>query len=76
MTTVILLAAADADQVRGPSLSVNGAMLAPVELSDGRFILPVSVLDDIAHAAHRALLAGLPTADAADIAALLPAVEP
>lgn len=76
MTTLILLSAADAEAVRGPSVTVEGAALEPIALTDGRFILPVAVLADPAHAAHRALLAGLPTAEMADIAALLPAGDP
>ena len=69
MTTVILLMAGQADAVRGPSATVEGAALEPVALPDGRFILPLAVLDDPAHSQHRGLLAGLPTADAADLPA-------
>jgi hypothetical protein len=76
MTTLILLSPADAAAVRGPSAAMEGAALDPVGLTDGRFVLPVAVLEDPVHALHRALLAGLPTADAADIAALLPQVGP
>jgi hypothetical protein len=76
MTALILLSSDDAKAVRGPSATVEGAALEPVALTDGRFLLPVAVLDDIAHAAHRTLLADLPTADSADIAALLPPVDP
>jgi hypothetical protein len=76
MTTLILLSSDDAASVRGPSATVEGAALEPIALTDGRFILSVAVLDDVAHAAHRALLAGLPAADAADIAPLLPPVGP
>jgi len=73
MTILILLSAEDADAVRGPSATVEGAALDPVELTDGRFILSTEVLGDPAHAAHRDRLASLPTADVADVAALLPA---
>ena len=69
---VIVLTAAEADQVRGPSVTVESAALAPVALTDGRFILSIMVLDDPAHAAHRDFLAGLPQADLSDIANLIP----
>jgi hypothetical protein len=75
MTTLILLSAEDAGAVRGPSATVEGAALEPIALTDSRFILPIAVLDDPAHAAHRELLAGLPTADLADIVALLPSSD-
>lgn len=68
MTTVILLAAEDAALVRGPSATVEGAALAPVATADGRYALPLAVLDDPAHVAHRPLLASLSTADASTIA--------
>jgi len=72
MTTLILLSAEDADAVRGTSAAVDWAALAPVALTDGRFILNVSVLTDPAHEAHWELLATLPQADLADIAHLIP----
>lgn len=72
MTTLILLSAAHAAAVRGPSATVEGAALEPIALTDGRFILPIAVLDDPAHAAHHDRLAGLPTVELADIAALMP----
>lgn len=76
MTTLILLSGGDAASVRGPSATVDGAALEPIALTDGRFILSVAVLDDIAHTPHRPLLAGLPTVEATEVAALLPAVDP
>ena len=69
MTTLILLNAGQADAVRGPSATVEGAALEPIALVDGRFILPLAVLEDPAHALHRAPLAALPTANAADLPA-------
>ena len=69
---VIMLTAAEADQVRGPSATVESAALVPVALTDGRFILSTAVLDDPAHAAHRDFLAGLPQADLSYIANLIP----
>jgi hypothetical protein len=71
MTTLILLSADDADAVRGPSATVEGAALWPIVLTDGRYILSTRVLADAAHAAHRERLAALPTADETDVAALL-----
>lgn len=76
MVTVILLTADQAATVRGPSGEApNLSALQPVALTDGRFILGVEVLDDLSHADHWALLAELPTADFADVAALLPQPE-
>jgi hypothetical protein len=71
MTTLILLSAADASAVRGPSATVEGAALQPIALTDGRFVLPVMVLDDPAHAAHRDFLASLPAVDLSVVAAIL-----
>ena len=55
---MILLTPAQADQVRG--LSTPWAALQPRELTDGNFILPVSVLNDPAHAAKAEFLRTLP----------------
>jgi len=76
MARVILLSGAHADNVRGPSAeSPSMATLQPVALTDGRYILGVEVLSDPAHADVRDYLAALPTADAAEIAGLLPQTE-
>ncbi len=73
MATIILLTAAQADQVRGPSAEMpNFAALAPVALTDGRFYLGVEVLVDPAHGEDVAFLSTLPQADFATIQALLP----
>lgn len=72
MTSFILLDAAQAAEVRGPSATRPWAEIRPVELADGRFVLTADVLDDPAHVAHRALLAGLDTASPAAVVALLP----
>ena len=61
--------------MRGPSATVESAALAPIALTDGRFILPIAVLDDSAHAAHHDVLAGLPTAEVEEVAHLLPDEE-
>lgn len=50
----IVLTAAQADQVRG--LTKKGHALAPAPLNDGTFALPMSVLDDPAHASLKSLL--------------------
>lgn len=55
---MILLTPAEADQVRG--LSTPWAALQPRELTDGNFILPLSVLTDPAHAAKAEFLRSLP----------------
>ncbi|MEW6121376.1 MAG: hypothetical protein AB1698_02090 [Pseudomonadota bacterium] len=54
----ILLSAAEADGVRGPTSP--GAALMPMPLPDGTaFVLPGAVLDDPAHGMHHAVLATL-----------------
>jgi hypothetical protein len=63
MSTMIVLTAEEATAVRGPSASVEHAALMPVELEDGRYVLPVEVLDDPAHDEHHDMLVALPTAD-------------
>tara|TARA_R110000822_G_scaffold170213_1_gene310106 strand:- start:499 stop:714 length:216 start_codon:yes stop_codon:yes gene_type:complete len=60
----ILLGAAQADVVRGPS--TPSAALNPTERQGGVFILGVEVLTDPAHAAHRDYLAVLPQMDSAN----------
>jgi hypothetical protein len=75
MLNVIILTAQQADQVRGPSAEApNMAALAPVGLTDGRFILGVEVLSDPAHAQHWAFLATLAQADVSAVASLMSAV--
>lgn len=72
MATIILLTAAQATQVRGPSSEApNFAALMPVTLTDGRFILGVEVLTDPLHAEHAAFLSTLPQADFSTVANLL-----
>jgi hypothetical protein len=54
----IKLTADEANQVR--MLSRLGHAIAPVPLKDGTLFLPLSVLDDPAHAQHHAFLLTLP----------------
>jgi hypothetical protein len=54
----IKLTADEANQVR--MLSRPGHAIAPVPLKDGTLFLPLSVLDDSAHAQHRDFLLALP----------------
>ena len=70
MTAMIVLSAAEADQVRGSDSP--GAALVPIALVDGRYILPVAVLTDPPHAQHWAFLAGMPRQDLAQLLNLLP----
>jgi hypothetical protein len=70
MSRLIILTAAEADAVRG--MSSPTAAIEPVALKDGTFMLGVEVLTDPAHVKHLSMLSGLATADAQDIAALLP----
>lgn len=58
---MIILTAEEADQVRG--LSSPGAALEPRDLGDGRFVLPLEVLDDPAHAEKWETLATFPVED-------------
>lgn len=55
---MIILTAAQADQVRGPTSP--GAALEPVRLSDGTFALPETCATDPAHVMHHTLLQSLP----------------
>jgi hypothetical protein len=57
----ILLTPSQADQVRGPTSP--GAMLMPIEVQGGQFVLPMSVLSDPAHDMHHSYLAQLPQTD-------------
>jgi hypothetical protein len=73
MATIILLTAAQATSVRGPSTEApNFAALAPIPLTDGRCILGVEVLSDPLHAEDATLLSTLPQADSSTIASLMP----
>lgn len=58
----LILTAAEAQAVSGAT--APGSALWPVALADGvRFVLPVAVLADPAHAARHAELAMLPVAE-------------
>ncbi|NQW52159.1 MAG: hypothetical protein HQ465_13065 [Rhodospirillales bacterium] len=73
MATVILLTAAQADAIRGPSGEAPAlAALKPVQLTDGRYILGVEVLSDTLHTEYWPLLEGLPRASVEDIYDLIP----
>ena len=67
MSTMIVLTSDEAAAVRGPSASVPHAALMPVELEDGRYVLPTAVLDDPAHDEHYDMLLGLPTAEESEL---------
>ena len=56
----IIITSEQAAKVRGNSTSF--AALDPIALDDGRFFLPLEVLDDPAHAKHIPYLAALPMA--------------
>lgn len=59
---MIVLTAEEADKVRGRSPRDAGCALDPVQLMDGRYMLPPEVLDDPAHDDVRGFLAILPRA--------------
>lgn len=75
MAVFIILNAAQADQVRGPSAADPWATLDPASRQGGKFILGVRVLTDPAHEAHRQFLATLPQQDIND-PAFPPEIEP
>jgi hypothetical protein len=56
---MILLTRQQANRIRGRT--ALGHALAPMQLVNGRFVLPESVLDDPAHARFHAFLRTLPT---------------
>jgi len=66
----LILTAAEATKVRG--LSCDTAALDPRPLTDGRFILPATVLDDPAHEKHHDALKALPVAELSALAKFLP----
>ena len=66
METFILLTAAQAIHVRGPSAVTPSAALVPIERRGGVFVLGADVLVDPAHAAHREYLSMLTQFDAGD----------
>lgn len=51
MTSYVVLSEAEAASVAGDT--ARGHALQPVRLTDGRFVLPLAVLDDPAHAGRR-----------------------
>lgn len=55
---MILLTLEEANEVKGYSDPMHA--LHPMELEDGSYVLPASVLDDPFHAEHHELLASLP----------------
>lgn len=58
-TLCIILTAAQAEEVRGPT--APGAALEPALLADGvTYALPASILDDPAHVEWHAFLSALP----------------
>lgn len=74
MALFIILNAAEAEQVRGPSAIDPAASLIPVERQGGTFILGSAVLADPAHEAHWQFLIGLPQkrSDAGDFPPPMP----
>lgn len=60
MSLFIILTAAEADHVRGPSAVDLSASLDPIERQGEKFILGDRVLADPAHEAHWQFLAALP----------------
>ena len=71
MPDVILLTGVQAEQVRGPTDATALIGLMPVALTDGRFYLPVTVLDEPLFGADHGFLSSLPTTDFANVQALL-----
>lgn len=66
MAIFIIMTEAQADTVRGPSVSNPSAALAPIERQGGIYIVGANVLLDPAHVAHHEYLAALPQMDSSD----------
>jgi hypothetical protein len=75
MTMLLLLDEQQASAVRGESSTSAAAALVPIALTDGRYVLPVDVLDDPAHGEHFDLLRSLPTATLEELEPLFPQQE-
>lgn len=74
MSAVIVLTAEQAEEVSGVSDVAPLAALVPDPLTDGRFILGVSVLSDPAHERHWALLSTCPQVNIETLDGLIPVV--
>jgi hypothetical protein len=59
--TYIVLTQEQADQVTGET--TPGHRIEPLAIGDGVFVVPTSVINDPAHAKHKAFLESLPTKD-------------
>jgi hypothetical protein len=75
MTNVLLMDAATAAEVRGPSSATPLSHLDPVPLTDGRFYVNESVRDDPLNADHYDTLAACEVVDFATLVDLLPPSE-
>lgn len=61
MTRFIVMTAAEAAEIAGET--TPGHALTPVPIADGRYVLPLSVLGDPAHAPKFSQLGALPQAE-------------
>jgi hypothetical protein len=71
---VIILTQSQANIVSGASCINPYAILSPVPLSDGTYMLGDSVLIDPNHVQHITLLSSLPTKSLEEVQALLPTI--
>ncbi len=69
---VISMTSAEADQVRGPSLTDPSQVLTPAGLTNGGYILGVQNLTNPAFADRAALLSGFAQVDFATVSAFMP----
>lgn len=72
MPNVIHMTYAQAMTVTGPSPTVRDAVLIPVMLTDGTYIVGPEVIADPAYADRKALLQSFPQVDYATLSALVP----
>lgn len=76
MSQALVLDAELAFKIAGRSKRSIYAVLEPVPLEDGTFMLPATVLDDPAHAEVRALIADAPRAKTDDLPRYAEGVTP
>lgn len=75
MIKYIILEPDEADIVRGPSNIDPKAIISPIELTNGDFMISTNILTDKKHARHYAFLSTFPTYDYEDISYLIPQPE-
>ena len=72
MGNLIHLTAEHAAQISGPSMTAKNAILTPVPLTDGTFIVGLQNIDNLAFADRAGLLASFPQVDYSVMSAFIP----